>query len=347
VRDDRYLLHDPGLRRPERPERLVAVYEAVDRDFKGAVVTFKPKLASLEDLALVHTPAYITKVLRTAERAFTHLAPDTPVGSQSYLAASLAAGGSITGLDAMLAGECDVCFALVRPPGHHALPDTAGGFCIFNNPAITARYALSRHALRRILIVDWDAHHGNGIQDVFYAEKEALYFSSHFMGWYPRTGDWEETGSGDGAGYTINLPLPIDIGDNDLAGLYRAILSPVAASFKPELIVVAAGFDGHYLDPVGRLKLTEKCFGELTRTLLDLRDACEEAPVLLVLEGGYDVNALALCVREVLRVLVTGDAGSQQALSLSDTGMKLLEKARGIHRKFGVWEGRREPAVQE
>jgi acetoin utilization deacetylase AcuC-like enzyme len=193
--------------------------------------------------------------------------------------------------------------------------------------------------MRRILIVDWDAHHGNGIQEVFYEEKEVLYFSSHFMGWYPRTGDWEETGRGEGSGYAVNLPLPIEIGDNDLAGLYANILGSVVESFKPELIVVAAGFDGHYLDPVGRLKLTEKCFGELTQVLLNLREACGGVPVLLVLEGGYDVTALAVCVRQVLRVLVTGRPGAHQGFSLSDTAMKLLEKVRDIHRKFGVWCG--------
>lgn len=166
-------------------------------------------------------------MLKTSERTFTYLAPDTTVCSQSYLAAYLAVGGCIKGLHAMLSGRCHVCFALVRPPGHHAHPNRAGGFCVFNNLGIAARYAIRRHGITRILIIDWDIHHGDGIQELFYADKEVCYFSSHYMGWFPRTGHWEEAGTGEGEGYTINVPLPIDIRDLDMIYVYSSILDPL------------------------------------------------------------------------------------------------------------------------
>lgn len=339
VRDERYLLHQPGLMHPERPERLTAIYGMLDREFCDVLVTIKPELASLEQLESVHRPAYVRKVLRSAERAFTYLAPDTPVGSQSYLAASLAVGGCIRGLDAVLSGECDVCLAFIRPPGHHALPDRAGGFCVYNNLAVTARYAMRRHGMRRILIVDWDSHHGNGIQEVFYEEKEVFYFSTHFMGWYPGTGDWQETGAGAGSGYTINVPVPRDMGDKDLPALYQGILNPVMAAYQPELILVAAGFDGHHLDPIGRLNLTENAYRTLTRVLLSARSAAGSPPLVFALEGGYYGPALARCVEEVLRVLLADGNGNPLSLSISSTGKGLLEKVRSIHAGFRVWTG--------
>jgi acetoin utilization deacetylase AcuC-like enzyme len=171
VRDDRYLLHQPGLVHPERPERLIRLYEMLDKEHFEALVPIQPDLATLEQLELIHAPNYVRKVLKTAERPFTDLAPDTPVSSESYLSAWLAVGGCIRGLQAVLSGRCDVCFALIRPPGHHALRSRAGGFCIFNNLAITARYAIKRQGFRRVLIVDWDIHHGNGIQELFYGER--------------------------------------------------------------------------------------------------------------------------------------------------------------------------------
>ncbi len=337
VRDDRFLLHQPGLVHPEGPGRLKAVYRMLDMDFGHAVMEIQPELATLEQLELVHSPKYIRKVLRTAERQFTYLAPDTTVGSQSYLAAYLAVGGCIKGLQATLAGRCDVCFALVRPPGHHAHPNRAGGFCVFNNIGVTARYAQKRHGLRRILIVDWDIHHGDGVQELFYSEKEVLYFSTHFMGWYPQTGDWEETGAGEGLGYTINVPVPKDIRDPEMVYLYNRILNPVMERYRPELILVSAGFDGHYRDPLGRTQLTELCYRNLTELLVRLLRRGGNTPVLLALEGGYNVGALAHCVSEVLDVLTESRDDKQSPLTETDKSRQLIEKAVSIHKPYGVW----------
>lgn len=339
VRDERFLLHNTGLVHPERPGRLKAVYRMLDKDFVNDLINIEPELATLEQLELVHTPGYIRKILRTAEREFTNLAPDTPVSSQSYLAAFLAVGGCIRGLQALLSGRCDVCFALSRPPGHHALPARAGGFCIFNNIGVAARYAIERHGLSRVLILDWDIHHGNGIQELFYDQKEVMYLSTHNTGWYPYSGDWNETGEGVGLGYTVNIPVPKEIGDDDLIYLYATVLLPVLRRFHPELILVAAGFDGHHRDPVGRTQLTERSYRGLAELVIELRDAVRSPPVLLVLEGGYDVASLAVCVKEVLDALLFKGRRRKVSTAATARGKELADKAFGIHSQYHVWAG--------
>jgi acetoin utilization deacetylase AcuC-like enzyme len=337
IRDNRYLLHQPGLIHPERPQRVQEIYKMLDSDFSETLITLQPELATLEQLELVHTPNYIRKVLKTSERAGTNLAPDTPVSSQSYLAAWLAVGGCIKGLQALLSGRCDISFALIRPPGHHAAPDRAAGFCIFNNLGVTARYALARHGFNRILIVDWDIHHGNGIQDLFYDQKQVLYLSSHYRGWYPPTGDWSETGVGEGLGYTINLPLSKDVQDPDMLFLYSKVLVPVAESYKPELIFVAAGFDGHHQDPLGRIKLTERSFRGLAELLVAIRSSLGNPPILLALEGGYDVPALVSCVKEVLCTFISDSAEVPLNFPESDHGAEILRRACSIHKQYHIW----------
>ena len=198
---------------PEHPNRVKAIYRMLDTDFKKGLVNIEAEPATLESLELVHTSAYIKKVLKTADHNFTSLSPDTPASSKSYLAAWLAVGGCIKSLDTLMTGQCDVCFSLVRPPGHHALADRAGGFCIFNNIGAVARHALKHYGMKRILIVDWDVHNGNGVNDLFFHEKEVLYFSTHDMLLYPYAGNWEETGKNEGEGYTINVPIPRDLED--------------------------------------------------------------------------------------------------------------------------------------
>ncbi|HTY24746.1 MAG TPA: histone deacetylase [Desulfomonilaceae bacterium] len=337
VRDNRYLLHQPGLVHPERPERLEEIYKMLDADFGETLMTIQPELATLEQLELVHTPNYIRKVLKTSERAFTNLAPDTPVCSQSYLAAWLAVGGCIKGLQALLSGRCDVCFALIRPPGHHAAPDRAEGFCIFNNLGVTARYATMRHGFRRVLIIDWDIHHGNGIQDMFYDQKQVLYLSSHYRGWYPPTGDWHETGVGEGLGYTINLPLSKDVQDADMLYLYWKVLEPVVKRYRPELIFVSAGFDGHHSDPLGRIRLTERSFRGLTELLIEARASAGDPPILLALEGGYDCTALVSCVQEVLRTFISSNPKGNLYFPEAQHGAEIVKKARSIHKEYHVW----------
>lgn len=337
VRDERYLDHKTGHMHPEHPNRLKAVYRMVDRDFADDLIRVAPELATLEQLELVHTPAYIEKVMKTADHTFTSLAPDTPTSAKTYLAAWLAVGGCLKGVAAVLDRECDVCFSLIRPPGHHALPDRAGGFCIFNNLGITARFAMKEYGLERILIVDWDIHHGNGLNDLFYGESGVVFLSTHDRGLYPYSGDWEETGSGQGEGYTINLPVPRVLEDNDVLDLYREVLGPVIRRYQPQLILVAAGFDAHHQDSVGRAQLTHQFFGDVTRLLLDLRSEVNAPPILLVLEGGYDPRSLAACVKEVFMALTGKGERTEGPRKGSSRAEELVRKARRIHGKYGVW----------
>jgi acetoin utilization deacetylase AcuC-like enzyme len=337
VRDERYLEHKPGHMHPEHPNRLKAVYKMLDSSFPGGLIEIEPEPATLEQIELVHSPSYIKKVLKTADHGFTSLAPDTPASARTYLSAWLAVGGCLKALDTLVSGECEACLSLVRPPGHHALRDRAGGFCIFNNLGITARYAVKRYDFKRILIIDWDIHHGNGLNDTFYEEKRVLYISSHDIMLYPYTGDWEETGKGEGEGYTINIPIPRTLKDRDFFFLYQEIVGDVIRAYNPQLVLVGAGFDAHSEDPVGRSRLSQKTFRWLTHLLLEMRELIDHPPILLVLEGGYNPRALASCVKEVLDALKCDTTWERPSLKDALQGAELVEKVHRIHEHYGVW----------
>ncbi|SPD73283.1 Deacetylase, histone deacetylase/acetoin utilization protein [uncultured Desulfobacterium sp.] len=337
IRDERFLEHKPGHTHPEHPHRLRVIYKMLDKEFENDLIPIEPKLASLEQLELVHTPTYIKKVFKTAEHNFSCLAPDTPASAKTYYAACLAAGGCVEGLNAVVSKLCDVCFCLVRPPGHHALADRAGGFCIFNNAAITARHAIKAYKMRRIFILDFDVHHGNGVNDLFYDCKEVIYMSTHDNFLYPYTGDWDETGSGGGEGYTINIPILRQFNDEDLFYIYREISRDVFYRFRPELIIVCAGFDAHERDPIGRSHMTEKLYGWLTHLFLSLRADINSPPLLFVLEGGYDFRGLGYSVREVLTAMTRHSDKAILPDAESDQGRMVVEKVRNIHKRYGVW----------
>ena len=337
VRDERFLGHKTGHTHPEHPNRLRTIYRMLDADFAEGLIRIEPEPVPLEYLELVHTPPYIEKVLKTADQGFTSLAPDTPASSMTYLAVWLAVGGCLKALDALLSGKCGACFSLVRPPGHHALPDRAGGFCVFNNLGVTARYAMRLHGIKRILVIDWDIHHGNGIQDLFYDEEEVLYLSFHDTFLYPYTGDLQEAGKGKGEGYTVNIPVPRELEDAEYLSLFCEIVGPVMRRYRPELILVSAGFDGHRDDPIGRSRLTEKAFRGLTDMLLSFSSEVNHPRILFALEGGYHFQALTGSVKEVLKALTDKSEHRDISLKRTDRVAKLLERAAKIHKKFGVW----------
>ncbi|MGD2185188.1 MAG: histone deacetylase [Desulfobacterales bacterium] len=337
VRDDRFLEHMPGHNHPEHPSRLRAVHHMLDTEFADSYDVIRPEPVTLEVLELTHTSSYIEKVLKTADHKFTSLASDTPASAKTYLSAFLAVGGCLKGVEAMVSGQCDVCFAMVRPPGHHALADRAGGFCIFNNLGVTARYAINKFNFRRILIIDWDVHHGNGIQDLFYREKKVLYFSTHDMLLYPYTGNLEETGKGRGEGYTINVPIPRDLNDADILHLYLGILTPVFRRYVPDLILIVAGFDAHLEDPIGRMTVTASAFADLTRLLLHLRSMADDPPILFALEGGYSNRGLVDSVRSVLNILTSTAEPHGFPSGETILGAQLVAKAREIHAPYKVW----------
>jgi acetoin utilization deacetylase AcuC-like enzyme len=300
VRHEIYLEHVNEDYHPESPERLAHIYAALDGMGDEGLVSIPPRMATHEEIALIHEPSYIEIVAHTQGRTHTRLDPDTSASPKSYEAACMAVGGTLNLLDAIMRGEVDCGFALVRPPGHHAERSKAMGFCLFNNIAIGARYLQEKYSLRRILIVDFDLHHGNGTQHAFYHDPSVLYFSLHQYPYYPGTGSIRETGEEAGKGYTVNVPLSYGMGDDDCEYAFRQLLVPLADRFKPEIVLVSAGFDSYHNDPLGGMSVTEYGFAAMTRIILDIaREHCK-GKAAYVLEGGYDVQGLALSVKAVI-----------------------------------------------
>lgn len=302
VKDTAHAGHCMGPGALEGPERLDALLCLLEEpEFRGRLIEIPPRMAARTELESVHSPEYIRRLEETAEKPLTYLDSDTLASRRSNEVASLAAGGLCRAIEEVCAGDVDNAFALVRPPGHHAEREMSGGFCLYNNVAIGARFAQSVLGLRRILIVDWDLHHGNGTQHCFDEDPSVLFFSTHQAFTYPYTGGLKESGKGDGKGYTVNVPLPPGWGDGEYLALWNRVLKPVTLSFQPDVILVSAGFDIHFNDPLGGMRVTPRGFAAMTRILLDLADACCEGRLVMTLEGGYDPEGLKDSVREVLK----------------------------------------------
>lgn len=341
ARDERFKEHLTGHFHPEHPKRLDAIYRMLDRNFADAgdrLAAYTAAPAPVEVVERIHSPEHIRRILKTSEQRITHLAPDTPVCSKSYMAAWLAVGACLTGIDSLMADACQAFFALIRPPGHHALANRAGGFCIFNNIAIAAQYAIQRYRLRRILVVDWDIHHGNGIQRLFYADPRVLYISTHDLMLYPYSGQTAETGAAWGDGYTINAPIERAMTDTDILWLYRSILEPVIYNYRPELILVAAGFDAHEADPLGRSHWTEAAYAGITRMILNASAGIGRPPVFLALEGGYNPGALASCIHSVLLEFLQQDSALADLRPEHEETATLAAQLRRIHSNYGLME---------
>lgn len=294
LKDQLFLAHDPGYDHVESPARLAAIYQALARpEETGAYLFPACEPASYADLAANHTAAHIERVARTAGKQFEALDPDTHTSPRSYEAAVLAAGAVITGLKLVASGKADNAAALVRPPGHHAEADQARGFCLFNNIAIGARYALQHLGMERIFILDWDLHHGNGTQHSFYDTDQVLYCSTHQYPMYPGTGSLKETGAGKGEGYTLNVPLPGGQGDQDFARIMDELVAPVARQYRPDCIMISAGYDTHVSDPLGGMAVTSAGFAYMTRVMVALAAELCKGRLVLALEGGYNLQGLA------------------------------------------------------
>lgn len=300
VTDDRYLAHDTGSGHPERPDRLRAVAQLLGRRSSADWVQIAARDATAEELARVHATQHIEQVAAT--RRLEHFAfdADTPGCARSFDAATRAAGGVLALVDAVMEGRVANGFAFVRPPGHHAERDRAMGFCLFNNIALAAAHLRAAHGLQRVLIVDWDVHHGNGTQHSFYADSSVLFVSSHQYPFYPGTGSAREIGAGEGEGFTLNLPFPAGYGDAQYVQAFLDVVEPVARRFAPQFILVSAGFDAHRRDPLAGMELTEEGFAKLARVLLrTARGACNDR-LVAVLEGGYDLEGLTRSIDAVL-----------------------------------------------
>ncbi len=332
VRDPVYLEHRNAGAHPESPQRLQAIYALLDSPaMAGRFASIAARDASDGEILRVHTPAHLAVIADTASRDVTFLDTDTQASRGSYAAARRAAGGACAAVEAVARHEVENAFALVRPPGHHAEPGAAMGFCLFNNAAIAARFARASLGIERVLIADWDVHHGNGTQAAFEDDPSVLYFSTHQWPLYPGSGALEETGRGNGEGYTINVPLPAGTGDADLLAIYREVLAPAALEFRPGLVIVSAGFDILAADPLAGLRATESGAAALARLMLEIAATACAGRLVLVLEGGYDLAALAGGVAAVLdemvgRTLTRPPLGGETAVA-----RRLVERARSLH----------------
>jgi acetoin utilization deacetylase AcuC-like enzyme len=301
-----YLEHDMGAGHPESPDRLRAIVARLERSgVFSRLVRIEPFPASDEWITQVHTVSYVETLKRRAPTSGrVSLDPDTSMSSGSLAAAYLAAGGAIAAADAIVAGSVEHAFCAVRPPGHHAEHDRAMGFCLFNNVAIAARYLQRRHAMARVLIVDWDVHHGNGTQHTFDNDPSVLFFSTHQYPFYPGTGRATETGDGRGAGATINVPMNVGEGDDTYREVFQKVLLPAADAFQPDFVIVSAGFDAHKDDPLASMGLTEEGYADLTRMVVSIARRHSRGRLLSCLEGGYNLQALSASVERHLLALL-------------------------------------------
>ncbi len=296
--DDVFLHHQPGEGHPESPQRLLAIDQALQAmPFFSELVRLSVREATLEELTRVHTQAYVELVARECAAGRPGLSSgDTDICPASYRVALAAVGGVLAAVDAVFAGTVGRAFCAVRPPGHHAGPGRGMGFCLFNNVALAARHAQKKHGARRVLIADWDVHHGNGTQDTFYSDGSVLFFSSHLSPFYPGTGRTSEIGQGAAAGLIINRPFGAGAGDREIVGAFRAALLPAARAFKPDFTLISAGFDSRKDDPLGGFRLSDDGFRELTRIMLEIAALSGKGRLLSVLEGGYNLAGLAAAV---------------------------------------------------
>jgi acetoin utilization deacetylase AcuC-like enzyme len=341
VADDRYMEHDMGFGHPENPERLKVIYNMLrQEDMAGQFISIPPRRAEKDELLWIHTADYVDRLTATEGQAHVVLDPDTSASPGSYEAAVLAAGGVCKAVSMVVRGALDNAFALVRPPGHHAERSRAMGFCLLNNVAVGAEYARKVLGLRRVLIVDWDLHHGNGTQHSFEDDSSVLYFSTHQFPYYPGSGAFEQVGIGKGEGFTVNFPLSPGYGDGEYAAIFERILKPIAFEFAPELILVSAGFDIFEGDPLGGMRVTPVGFAGLTSTVMNIADYCCGGKVVLTLEGGYDLDGLRDSVRMVLKEMAGLSKTNVQKIVLQADQQKLDKTvSRGllVHGKY--WTG--------
>ena len=303
--DPIYKQHDPGPGHPEQPARYDAVTRAIEHTgLLSKLRRVEVRVATEDEIALVHGREYIAKVQREIAAGAHELSTgDTNVGRRSFEVAVRAVGGVLNAVDAVVAGKAANAFCAVRPPGHHAGPNRGMGFCIFNNIAIAARYAQRKHGLAKVMIADWDVHHGNGTQDTFYGDGSVFFMSTHQSPWYPGTGAAKEIGEGKGKGCILNFPFAAGSGRAEILGVFRENLRRAADAFKPDLVMISAGFDSRDGDPLGRFTLSDTDFTDLTKIMIEIAGTHANGRLVSVLEGGYSLSGLEAAVSAHVKAL--------------------------------------------
>ncbi len=324
VYDPIYLKHDTG-NHPENAQRLEAIISHLEQTgLMPKLSLIKPRAATVEEISLVHGKQYISNIQEVAKDSGGWLDVDTVMSPGSYDAAVYAAGGLIRATEAVMDKEAGSAFALVRPPGHHATATQAQGFCLFNNIAIAAKYALNKYRLKRIAIIDFDVHHGNGTQEAFYDDPRVLYVSTHEFPLYPGTGRIEETGSEEGRGTKVNIPLPAGSGDAEYLEVFDQVIVPVVRRFSPQLILVSAGYDAHWSDSIAMMEVSVTGFAQMAGIIKGLADELCSGRLVFTLEGGYSLYALAASVKATFDVFL-GNTNIEDPLGQPQPGFKLRE----------------------
>ena len=333
VKDRRFANHDMGPFHVESPRRIEELNQMVEEEIHFPYLPIEPRTAVSEEILRVHSSAYFEFLRRTSGRPPVMLDPDTSTSPDTFETALLAAGGGLKAVELIMEGRIRNAFALIRPPGHHAEAGRAMGFCFFNNIAVAAEHLIQKFGCRKVLIADWDVHHGNGTQNAFYDRNDVLYFSFHQTPLFPGTGGPGETGRGKGAGFTLNFPLLSGKGDEDLLWIYQRVLLPVAEQFKPEFILVSAGFDISECDPLGGMRVSAEGFGRLTAALMEAAGTSAQDRLALFLEGGYDLPSLKAGVKEVL-LRLAGEVRTPVSLaSITEASRREIEPLVQVVRK--------------
>ena len=336
VYDPVYLEHDTGTH-VENIQRLTTTLSLLEESqLKDDLTLLSPRPATVDELSMVHAKEYIAQVERKCESGGGWFDPDTVASPGSYKAAIYAAGGALIAVDAVMSKRTESAFALVRPPGHHATCWHAMGFCLFNNVAVAAKYALANYNIERVLIVDFDVHHGNGTQDTFYADKNVLYFSTHQYPFYPGTGSIDDTGAREGEGFTVNIPLIAGWGDSEYQAVFEDILAPVAMRFQPQLILVSAGYDAHWADSIALMQLSVSGFARLVEILKLLADTLCQGNLVFTLEGGYHHQALSASIVASLSILlgnkeITDPLGKKESKTRAANFDNLIKMVKDKH----------------
>jgi acetoin utilization deacetylase AcuC-like enzyme len=304
IRDERFSQHLENVPHLESPKRYRAIHSVFnDPSLEGKWLELQPRMATVEELTWVHHPVHIEKVAGTLGKRIYSFDLDTQASEKSYDVARLAVGGVFTLLDGIWNGMGKRGFACVRPPGHHAEPDKAMGFCLFNNVALGARYLKERYSVKRVMIVDIDLHHGNGIQKAFYDTDEVLYVSTHHFPCYPGTGNFGEVGTGRGEGFTVNIPLGKGQGDEEFARIVFFLVNPLAQSYKPEMILVSCGFDLYVRDRLAAMRVTPEGYALITSFLLAIAEKACQGKIAFIMEGGYSLRGIRECGLRVVQEL--------------------------------------------